>query len=246
MERNIKLTLAYDGTDFSGFQRQKNTSRTIQEKLEKALNVITGEKVAVIGAGRTDAGVHAAAQVVNFRTQSTIPTEKWPFALRGLLPKTIIVYRAEEVAWDFHARLSAKAKTYLYRIWRAAWPSVFQQRFTYHYPEDLNEENIRSVLPLFIGEHDFGAFAATGSETSNSIRIISRLELEPKGDEWLIWIKANGFLYHMVRIIVGTLLWVGGGKLTEQDVYDALTVNSKAKVGPTVPASGLSLMEVEY
>lgn len=245
-ERNIKLTIAYDGTEFSGYQRQLNTNETIQEYLETAIRKLTGERITITGAGRTDAGVHAAAQVVNFRTKSTIPIEKWPYALRGLLPKSIVAYRAELVSKEFHARYSAQGKTYLYRICREPWPSVFKQRFAYHYPGELDEKAIHSVLPLFMGEHDFISFAAKGSSVSDTVRILSRLEIQLIDDEWLIWITANGFLYHMVRNIVGALLWVGEKKLTYEDMRKALQEKKKVVLGPTVPAIGLTLMEVEY
>jgi tRNA pseudouridine38-40 synthase len=244
--RNIKLTLAYDGTAFSGFQRQRNTTETIQEKLEIALRKLTGEETILYGAGRTDAGVHAAGQVVNFRTQSTIPADRWGLALRGLLPKDIVVYKSEEVSEEFHARYSAITKTYIYRIWRSTWPSVFNQRYSLHYPGDLDRNAIEAVLPIISGRHDFECFASKGTSVTQTVRTISELQLEILDDEWRVRVRADGFLYHMVRNIVGTLLWVGEKRITCEQVKQALDGVKGIQLGPTAPALGLCLHFVEY
>jgi tRNA pseudouridine38-40 synthase len=245
-QRNIKLSVAYDGTDYSGFQRQANTEQTIQEKLESAILRLTGEATAIYGAGRTDAGVHAQGQVVNFRTRSTIPVERWPLALRSHLPGDIIVYQSEEVAPEFHARYSAVAKTYSYRIWRETWPSVNHRRFTLHYPALLDERTIYDTIGVIKGTHDFRAFSGTGTPVKNTVRTISRLELITLKDEWIIKVRADGFLYHMVRNIVGTLLWVGQGRLTPQSVADAFVSGDRGALGPTALPMGLCLENVEY
>lgn len=244
--RNIKLTLAYDGTDFSGFQRQKNTTETIQEKLENAIKKLTGEEITLYGAGRTDAGVHAAGQVVNFKTNSTIPTDRWGLALKSLLPKEIVVYRSEEVMAEFHSRYSSLSKTYVYRIWRGEWPSVFDQRYSLHYPGDLNQAAIQSVLTIIAGKHDFDCFASKGTDVKQTVRTISRLDMEIVDNEWRLWVRADGFLYHMVRNIVGTLLWVGENKITCDQVKQVLVGDKLIRLGPTAPAHGLSLHVVEY
>jgi len=244
--RNIKLTLAYDGTGYSGFQRQLNTKMTIQEKLEEALGRLTKKEITLHGAGRTDAGVHALGQVVNFRTSASIPVERWPYALRGLLPPEIVVYKAEEVPKEFHARYTAVAKTYIYRIWSARWPSVFHQRYTLFYPGELQEDPIRETLEILKGTHDFRAFAAQGSAVRNTVRTISALVWEEKGDERVLTVRADGFLYHMVRNIVGTLLWVGEGRLTPEQVQAAMVAGQRKDLGPTAPPMGLCLKEVEY
>lgn len=244
--RNIKLTLAYDGTGYSGFQRQLNTNKTIQEKLENALIRLTGKQTTLYGAGRTDAGVHAIGQVVNFRTNSQIPVERWPYAIRGLIPREMVVYRAEEMPENFHARYSALAKTYIYRIWRSPWPSVFQQRYTLFYPDELQEDSIRETLALIKGTHDFQAFAGAGSGVQNTIRTVTTLDWEVKGEERILTVRADGFLNHMVRNIVGTLLWVGAGKITPRQVQTALKAGLRQDLGPTAPPVGLCLKEVEY
>lgn len=245
-ERNIRLTLAYDGTGFSGFQRQANTHRTIQEVLEDALSKLTGEDVTLYGAGRTDAGVHALGQVVNFRTQATIPADRWPMAIRGFLPPEIVVHSADEVPLDFHARYSAKGKTYQYRLWRGQWPSIFNQRFSYHYPGMLKMDSIQEAMAFIHGTHDFKAFSAAGTSVKSTVRTVSRIVLERYPDEWVLEISANGFLYHMVRNIVGTLLWVGESRITPEEVKTRLEVGERSRMGPTAPAHGLCLLGVEY
>lgn len=246
-ERNIKLTVAYDGTGFSGFQRQANTCQTVQEKLETALGKLTGASVTIYGAGRTDAGVHALGQVVNFKTSSPIPADRWPMAIRGLLPPEIVVYQAEEVPLDFHARYSATGKTYQYKLWRGSFPSVFHQRFCYHYPGALDLIAIREAMGGLIGTHDFGAFAAAGTSVKSTIRTVTRLDLQMESEnEWTVQIRADGFLYHMVRNIVGTLLWVGEGRMTPSALMSSLAEGRRALMGPTAPAHGLCLVEVEY
>ena len=245
-QRNIKLCVAYDGTDYSGFQRQANTEQTIQEKLESALSRLTGETTAIYGAGRTDAGVHAQGQVVNFRTSSTIPVERWTLALRAHLPGDIIVHQSQEVSPEFHARYSAVAKTYLYRIWREPWPSIIHRRFTLHYPDLLNEKAIYDTIEVIKGTHDFRAFSGTGTPVKNTVRTISRLELKTSENEWTLWVRADGFLYHMVRNIVGTLLWAGQGRLTPENVADAIVSGDRGALGPTALPMGLCLVNVEY
>lgn len=244
--RNIKLIVAYDGTSYSGFQRQANTHRTVQEILETALSKLTGEPVTIYGAGRTDAGVHALGQVINFHTRATIPTERWPMAMRGLLPAEIVVHAAEEVPLEFHARFFAKGKTYQYRLWRDTWPSVFHQRYSYHYPGRLNLGLIKEAMDVIRGTHDFRAFAATGSSVRDTVRTVMRLDMETLDQQWILTIRADGFLYHMVRNIMGTLLWVGEGRLSPETVKKALIEGDRGRMGPTAPAHGLCLYEVEY
>jgi len=269
--RNIKLTLQYDGTAYHGFQRQ-DPRPTIQAELEKALVTITGEPVRLVGAGRTDAGVHALGQVVSFKTTARIPTERWPAALNSLLPPDIVVLTAEEVALDFHARKSARRKTYRYVVANAPLPSAFLRNYAYLVRERLDLEAMQTAARFFLGRHDFAAFRATGSSVKTSERTIYRLELRRQPFEVLPWfwlaeaanpkldqegqdlqptllhfiVEADGFLYNMVRIIVGTLLEVGRGRFQPGDVGAILLSKDRARAGPTVPARGLFLERVEY
>jgi tRNA pseudouridine38-40 synthase len=246
--RNIKLTIAYDGTGFSGFQRQAKGERTVQGVLERALYRITRESdhLKLTAAGRTDAGVHAVGQVVNFFTKSRIPVEKWPAALNANLPADVVVRIAQEVEGDFHARYAAKKKTYQYRIYRSKEKNVFLRNYTYYYPYGLNLEEMRESAQYLLGEHSFKAFAASGHSVQTFVRHITKLDLEEDGAELRITIEANGFLYKMVRNIVGTLLLVGEGRLTPQGVEGILLGGDRKQAGPTAPPHGLFLLKVDY
>lgn len=244
--RNIRCVVEYDGTDFFGFQRQPDRE-TIQGSLERAVAILTGETVTVHGAGRTDAGVHAEGQVVNFFTASRIPTEQWPYALNSRLPDGIVVKAAEEVPADFHARKSAVAKTYRYTIWNAPFPSVFWRRFAHHVPKPLDVEAMRQGAALLVGRHDFAAFRAAGSTPVRStMRNLQRLDVVQDGPRIDIVGKADGFLYHMMRNIVGTLLLVGEGRRPPEWVAHVLASRRRELAGPTAPARGLCLLLVEY
>ncbi|HEV2732187.1 MAG TPA: tRNA pseudouridine(38-40) synthase TruA, partial [Terriglobales bacterium] len=217
MLRNIKLVVAYDGSEFSGWQVQPDAV-TIQGTLASAIGRITGEKVLPQGSGRTDAGVHALAQVASFTTGSPIPTENLLKALNDILPPAIRVFEAAEMPPDFHARHSAHSKTYRYRIYRGAICPPFLDRYVWHYPYPLDEDAIAQAASYFVGEHDFTSFAAVdpergfGDETSN-VRSISKSECAKVGQELLYEVRGNGFLHHMVRNMVGTLILVGKGTL---------------------------------
>lgn len=244
--RNIRCVVEYDGTDFYGFQRQPE-HETIQGCLERALSSLTGDAVTVTGAGRTDAGVHAAGQVVNFFTDSRIPVERWPQALNSRLPDGIIVKQADEVPSDFHARKSATAKTYRYMIWNAAFPSVFWQRFAHHVAAPLDVPAMQAAAEHIVGRRDFASFRAAGSTPVRStVRHLFALEVRQDGARIDITAKADGFLYHMMRNIVGTLLVVGQGKQSPDWVQDVLAARRRELAGPTAPARGLCLMQVEY
>lgn len=244
--RNIRCVVEYDGTDFFGFQRQPGRE-TIQGCLERAVATLTGEQVTVHGAGRTDAGVHAEGQVVNFFTTSRIPIERWPYALNSCLPGAIVVKAADHVSADFHARKSAVAKTYRYTIWNAPFPSALWGRFSYHVALPLDVAAMREAAALLVGRHDFAAFQAAGSTPVRStVRHLQRLEIVRDGPRIDVVAKADGFLYHMVRNIVGTLLLVGGGRRTPEWVGEVLTSRRRELAGPTAPAHGLCLLLVEY
>jgi len=247
--RNLKLTVAYDGTDFAGWQIQPEAA-TVQGTLSSAIGRITGEKVLPQGSGRTDAGVHALAQVATFQTDSVIPTGNFVVALNDILPASIRVLSAEEVAADFHPRKSAQAKTYRYRIYREAICSPFLSRYVWHYPYPLDEPAMREAAPLLEGEHDFTSFAAVdperGREGVSNVRRIFASQWRRESCELIYEVRGNGFLHHMVRNLVGTFLLVGKGTLKPADVTRILGARDRSAAGATAPASGLHLVDVEY
>ena len=249
--RNFKLTLAYDGTDFSGWQVQPD-AQTIQGTLAQAIGRITGEKVLPQGSGRTDAGVHALAQVVSFASESIIPAANLVIALNDILPASIRVLSVEEVAPDFHARKSARAKTYQYRIFREAICPPFLARYVWHYPYPLDEGAILKAAPLIEGEHDFTSFAAVDpergrdGEPGSNLRSIFSSQWRRKPSELVYEVRGSGFLHHMVRNLVGTFLLVGRGNLEPEDIQDILAQKNRSAAGATAPATGLYLVSVEY
>jgi tRNA pseudouridine38-40 synthase len=249
--RNLKLILSYDGSEFAGWQVQPDTP-TVQATLASAIGRVTGEKVLPQGSGRTDAGVHALAQVVTFVTESLVPTANFVKALNDILPVSVRVLEAEEVAADFHARKSARAKNYRYRIYRAAICPPFLARYVWHYPFPLDEQAMASAAGLVEGEHDFTSFAAVdpqrgrdGAAVSNARRIFSS-SWERQGDEFVYTVKGSGFLHHMVRNLVGTFILVGKGTLQAEEVTRILAARNRSAAGATAPASGLYLVNAEY
>jgi tRNA pseudouridine38-40 synthase len=247
--RNLKLTLAYDGTDFAGWQVQPD-SPSIQGTLASAIGRITGEKVMPQGSGRTDAGVHALAQVATFQTDAVIPVGNFVVALNDILPASIRVLVVEEVAQDFHPRKSAGAKTYRYRIYREAICPPFLARYVWHYPYPLDEDAMRKAGPLVEGEHDFTSFAAAdperGREGVSNVRRIFDSRWRREACELIYEVRGNGFLHHMVRNLVGTFLLVGKGTLKPGDVTTILSACDRSAAGATAPATGLYLVKVEY
>lgn len=242
--RNIKLTIAYDGSAYHGWQRQEN-ALTIQELIENAVFKITGERVNVIGCGRTDAGVHAKAYICNFKTICTIPAEKMPYALNTKLPKDVVCYSAEEVNENFHAKYSAKKKCYTYYICDNKFPEVFTHSWHYHYKLDINKMN--NAAKAFIGTHDFVGFAAAGFTVKTTVRTIYSLEVKREENGIVrIDVIGNGFLYNMVRIIAGTLCFVGSGKINADDMRDIIASCDRKRAGMTAPPDGLFLTEVYY
>jgi len=249
--RNIKLVLTYDGTDFSGWQVQPDCP-TIQGTLASAIGRITGEKVLPQGSGRTDAGVHALAQVAGFLTESPIPAENFVKALNDILPPSIRVLEASEAAPEFHARKSARAKTYRYRIYRGPVCPPFLARYVWHYPYPLDEPAMQRAAELIVGEHDFTSFAAVDperhcdEEAPSNVRKIFESQWERTGDELTYTVRGNGFLHHMVRNLVGTFVLVGRGTLKPDDITRILQARDRSAAGATAPASGLFLVQVEY
>jgi len=249
--RNLKLILAYDGAEFSGWQVQPDTT-TVQGTLASAIGRLTGEKVLPQGSGRTDAGVHALAQVVTFVTESSVPTENFVKALNDILPASVRVLSVGEMPSEFHARHSAKAKTYRYRIYRGAICPPFLARYVWHYPYPLDEEAMARGAPLVIGEKDFTSFAAVDpergkdGETASNIRTILRSDWSRHGEEFVYAVRGSGFLHHMVRNLVGTFILVGRSTLQIDDVTRILAAKDRSAAGATAPASGLYLVSVEY
>ncbi len=241
----VALTLMYDGTDYHGFQRQKN-GITIQEALETAVYKVTGESVCVLGCGRTDAGVHAKNYTAVFDTESAVPMDKMPIALNTHLNDDIRIISAKIVADDFHPVFSAKRKTYSYRILNADINDVFLRKYSWFYPQKLNVELMKKAAQNFFGEHDFSAFMASGSNVTTTVRTIYDLSITKHNDIIDIEITANGFLYNMVRIITGTLVYVGIGKIEPEKIKDILESGDRTKAGITAPPQGLSLMSATY
>jgi len=246
--RRLKLTLSYDGSDFHGWQVQPGLP-TIQGALQEVLETIEGKPVHVHGAGRTDAGVHALGQVAAFSLENPIPTENLRRAMNRLLPAAIRVLSVEEAAADFHPRYAAVSKTYEYRIYRGEICPPFERRYVHHHPYPLDECRILEAAPVLEGEHDFSAFAAadeSDEEGASKVRTIFLSRAELRGELLLYRIRGSGFLKHMVRNIVGTLLEVGRGNLDEAGIRALLAPGITAKAGPRAPACGLFLVAVDY
>jgi tRNA pseudouridine38-40 synthase len=249
--RYFKLIIAYDGTDFHGWQMQSNKP-TIQGEIVNVLRRITQESVQLHGAGRTDAGVHALGQIGSFRTQSTLSAGEFQRALNALLPPTIRIVAAEEVGVDFNARWSARGKIYRYRLYRGKVVPPMLWRYVLHYPFPLDEDAMRDASARFVGMHDFTSFAAsTGSEEDDKERSTEReiysteLVRSPDDEELVFTVRGRSFLRYMVRKIVGTLLDVGRGKLKPDDIERLYELKDRSKSGPTVPPQGLCMVSVE-
>ncbi|MGE5417882.1 MAG: tRNA pseudouridine(38-40) synthase TruA [Acidobacteriota bacterium] len=241
----VKATIEYDGTDFNGFQRQPEL-RTVDQTLEKAILKVTGELIRVTGAGRTDAGVHALGQVVSFDTESSVPPERFALAINSYLPEDLQVLRSEEVDTDFHPRRSAVNKTYRYRVYRERAGYSFWRRYAHLYAGDLNIEDMRSAAAIVVGEHDFRSFMASGSSVEDCVRTIFDFTIVEE-QPWLTFeVTGNGFLYNMVRNLVGTLLEVGRGAMTVKQFKEVVESRNRTLAGPTAPANGLFLVEVRY
>ena len=244
--RNFKLTLCYDGGRYDGWQRQGNSENTIQGKLEELLSRLLSQSVEVAGSGRTDAGVHALEQVCSFRAETEEDCDTLLAAIRRWLPEDIGALSLEEVPPRFHARLSCREKTYVYRIWNSAEPNVFERKWMLAVPQELNLEAMRRAAALLTGEHDFAAFCANRRMKKTTVRTLRRVEITRMGGEIRIALTADGFLYHMVRILVGTLLEVGEGKRASEDMAAVLASCDRTEAGPTAPAQGLTLWSVKY
>ena len=243
--RNIKLTIEYDGKDFNGWQKQPD-KLNIQGTIENAIKAITGEEVELNASGRTDAGVHAFAQVANFKTNSNLPIEKFPVAINSKLKKSIIIINAEEVDERFHSRLTCKRKTYRYVINNSASGTAIYRNLEYLVPTKLDVEKMSQAVKHFEGEHDFKAFKASGTSSKSSVRTIYEAKVYKVDDKIYIELTGNGFLYNMVRIIAGTLLEVGFGKILPEQIPQIIKDGKRENAGKTLPPHGLYLLNVEY
>lgn len=243
--RNIKAIVEYDGTDYFGFQRQPRR-RTIQGELERALTQVMKEPIRLIGAGRTDTGVHARGQVISFKTECGIPIDKVCVALNSVLSRDIVLTNAEEVEPGFHARYSARQRTYEYSILNAGRPSALMGRFSWHVPEKLNLAAMRKAAAYLVGTHDFAAFSLSSRDSENTVRTVSKLEIRRCSAIIIFTLTANGFLHSMVRGIVGTLVEAGQGRRKPEDLKTILEGKDRGRAGKTAPARGLCLTEVTY
>ena len=243
--RNIRIDICYDGTRYRGWQRLAGVENTIQGKLEQTLTRILGETIEISGSGRTDAGAHAMGQVANFHCNSRMNTDEILSQLRRYLPEDIGIYSCREAGERFHARLNAKSKTYRYRIWNSQSPCVFQRRFVSVLPQPLDMSAMEKAAAHLLGEHDFSAFCAAKSKKKSTVRRVDRIKIYREGEEIRFDVTGNGFLYNMVRILVGTLVEVGLHQ-READSIPALFGADRANAGMLMEAQGLCLMEVTY
>lgn len=243
--KRLRCVLAYDGTDFSGFQVQPDQV-TVQGEIEAALNRVTGEDIQVFGSGRTDAGVHARGQVIHFDTSSNIPMDKWRFVLNNLLPDSIVIRTVEEVDASFHARFDVQVKEYRYCIDNNPVADVFRHRYADHVRFPLDVEAMQQAAHYLVGEHDFTSFCSAKTFVEDKVRTVYGLTVEKIGDEVWVTCRGNGFLYNMVRIIVGTLVEVGQGKRNPAELREILAACDREKAGKTAPAKGLTMWEVVY
>ncbi|MDD4908421.1 MAG: tRNA pseudouridine(38-40) synthase TruA [Candidatus Omnitrophica bacterium] len=246
--RNLRLLIEYDGTPYCGWQTQtrNKSKKSIQEILEAVLSRILQEKIKVIGSGRTDAGVHAAGQVANFKTGSGIPLPKLRRALNSLLPDEIVIKSVKEVSLSFHSRYSAKSKRYRYTILNRPFPCALSRDFMFFYPRPLDVKLMKKAARPFVGRHDFSAFRNADKKEASSVRTIKSLKLKKEGDRIHIDIEGDGFLYNMVRSIAGTLIEVGRGRIAPGEARKILRGKRRDLAGPTAPAKGLCLVSVKY
>lgn len=242
---NIKLTIEYDGTNFIGWQKQAR-GNSIQGEIENAINLVTGETINLIGSGRTDSGVHAKEQIANFMTKSSIPADRFKFALNNHLSREIAIINSEKVDDSFHSRHDAIGKRYKYLIYSNPIRSPLYRNFAYYVPYQLNFHKMLESIECFLGTHDFTSFMASNSSVKTTIRTVNNISIDKKGDLITFTIQGNGFLYNMVRIIVGTLVDIGRGQLEAKDISDIIKSKNRQTAGHTAPPQGLYLEKVYY
>ena len=243
--RRIRTIIAYDGTDYVGWQTQPN-GVAVQERIEQAVFEVTGERTSLQGSGRTDSGVHARAQVAHFDTNARMAADKFAIALNTHLPEDIRILYSEETGPDFHARFSAKEKQYRYFVQTGPHADVFARKYSLHAYMPLDLELMNKAAALIVGSHDFTAFMSTGREVESAVRTISLSQWEKQGKFLVYTVQGNGFLYNMVRILVGTMLGMGSGRIAPDSMEKALSSLSRKDAGPTAPAHGLVLWRVKY
>ncbi|BCJ87309.1 tRNA pseudouridine(38-40) synthase TruA [Effusibacillus dendaii] len=243
--RNIRLIISYDGTNFHGFQTQPKL-RTVQGQLQEAIEQLTGEYVQVIGSGRTDAGVHAEGQVANFHTSSKIPVDKWPHALNAVLPDDLVVRAAREVSPTFHARFDAKGKIYRYQIDRSVFPDVFVRRYAWHVSYPLDVGKMAQAASHMVGCHDFTSFCNAATPLEDRRRHVTDIRISEAGHLLHVTVSGKGFLWNMVRIMAGTLVDVGKGRIMPDEIPTIIHAQDRTYAGVTAPAHGLTLVQVEY
>ncbi|MBR1853870.1 MAG: tRNA pseudouridine(38-40) synthase TruA [Lachnospiraceae bacterium] len=244
--RNIKLMVQYEGTRYQGWQRQQSTENTIQGKLEMLLSRMCGEPVEIQGSGRTDAGVHALGQVANFHTNSDLSVEEMRRYINTYLPEDIAVTRVEEAAPRFHSRLNATGKCYVYRVVNSEIPDVFWRRYAFMVPEQLDLEAMRQAARYLCGEHDFKSFTSAKKGKKSTVRRIDEIRITKENDLITFSFVGNGFLHHMVRILMGTLLEVGRGERSPESIPMLIEMQNREAAGPLVPAKGLTLIEIYF
>ncbi len=241
----VMLTIAYDGTNYVGWQIQHN-GLAIQQVLDEALSDFFKQTIHCQGASRTDAGVHSLGNVAAFDVDTRMPAEKIAYGINQSLPRDIVVVDSREVPADFHPRYGAKEKTYVYRIQNSDFPDPTRRLYTYHYRHALDEDKMRAAAGYLIGEHDFTSFSSIHAQTKSFVRTIYDLRIERSFDEIQIEITGNGFLYNMVRIIAGTLIQIGSGLMEVEDMHRILLAGDREQAGPTAPAQGLTLVQIIY
>ena len=243
---NFKLVLSYDGSRYKGWQKQGNTDNTIQQRLETLLTRLLAQPTEVSGSGRTDAGVHARMQVCSFRADTDMSCSDLLAAIRRYLPEDIGAELLEAAPPRFHARLSCRRKSYVYRIWNSTSPNVFERRYLYFYPDVLDLSAMRRAADLLCGTHDFTSFCANRHMKKSAVRTLESISIEQHSVELRLMLTGDGFLYNMVRIIAGTLIEIGSGQRSADEIPDILASHDRSRAGFTAPAQGLSLWSVEY
>ena len=243
--KRVKLIVSYDGTNYCGWQIQNN-GITIEEVINRALSELLNEKISVIGASRTDSGVHAMGNIAVFDTETRIPAEKISFALNQRLPNDIRIQKSEEVALDWHPRFCNSTKTYEYKILNRRFPDPMQRFYTHFVYMPLDMEKMKEAAAYIVGEHDFASFCSSGSQVESTVRTVYALEISKENDVISIRISGNGFLYNMVRIVVGTLMKVGLGVYSPEHVKEIIEAKDRYQAGPKAPACGLTLVGIEY
>ena len=244
--KTYRLTLCYDGTKYSGWQRLGDMENTIQQKMETVLSRLLKQEIEVAASGRTDAGVHAAKQVCSFRAETELQCEELLKELRCYLPQDIGALELTEAAPRFHARLNCTGKTYLYRIWTSEKPNVFERNYLYAYTKPLDIEKMKKAAAMLCGEHDFAAFTNAKHMKKTTIRRLDAIEFKQTAEELRLFFTGNGFLYNMVRILTGTLLEIGAGERNPEEIPEILASHRRDRAGFLVPAKGLILWDVQY